>query len=158
MLDEKNMSLSKTLKILLCGEIWESIGGWAGKNNLEYGKNTHVDFSYMKSIDDKLLNAARLQQHVYVDKLNELLKNSLLCIPTVPMHPRERKHVHDKKVNAFDYDKLRPFIALSSIAKLPQVTLPVQFGDFICGVSIIGAKDTDLLLLDITKKLALAKK
>ncbi len=158
MLDEKNMSLSETLKILLCGETWESIGVWIEENNLVYGKNTRVDFSYMKSIDNKLLNAARLQQQVYADKLNGLLENSLVCIPTVPMFPRERSQAQDKKVNAFNYDMLRPFIALSSVAKLPQVTFPVQFDGFPCGVSIIGAKDTDLFLLDIVKKLALAKR
>lgn len=152
---DNRLSLSETLRCLLCGEIWEALEPWLKQHPLKYGKTTTVDFSPMKTISPALLKDVRLKQRLYADKLDQALKNTLICIPTHRLPPRKRQVVLNEKnkaVNVFDYERLRPFVALSSIGKLPQLTIPVSYQTEIpISVSMLSARHTDLDLLKSVK-------
>ncbi|PIQ43214.1 MAG: hypothetical protein COV52_01735 [Gammaproteobacteria bacterium CG11_big_fil_rev_8_21_14_0_20_46_22] len=146
--DEPDMSIADVMRLLICGETWKNLGEWVEEHSLEYGKTTHVDFSFMRTVSKAQLEAARLKQLHYVDKLTALIRNAIICMPTMPLPPRKRSDVLTKTVNDFDYKRVRAFIALSSVCKLPQLTIPVAQSPTPISVSLLGARGTDLFLLE----------
>ncbi|MDP3268068.1 MAG: amidase family protein [Legionella sp.] len=149
--------ISAIFRIILCSEIWTTIGSWA-KVNLEFSKTTYVDFSYMAKIDRTLLLEAFKRKELYADRLNTLLSpGSILCIPSAPdVAPFRNKEY--KQVNEFDYDKLRPLVALSSLGKLPQINIPVEpIGSLPFGISFLSNHNQDYFLIQAVKKIIAGK-
>ena len=146
--------IADTFLNIFCGEMWTSISAWAESVNLEYGKNTYVDFSHMKNLDRIKIAEAMLRREFYFERLNKFLPgNSLICIPTTadiaPMRPAV-----GGKVNSFDYDKLRPLISIASIGRLPQINIPILLKDKPpVGVSLIARHRNDHALINIAKQL-----
>lgn len=150
--------ISIIFKNILCSEIWKNIGIWA-KNNLEFSKTTFVDFSVMSNIDNNTLLTAYKWKEIYSEKLNSLLStNNVLCIPTTPEIAPLRNHEF-KKVNEFNYEKLRPLIALSGIGRLPQITIPINAKNSTpMGVSLLSGHQQDQFLIENIKKIIGFKK
>lgn len=102
----------------------------------------------MEAMDQALLERARPLQTAYIDHLDYLLQNAVICLPTMPQPPRERASVLDGTADHFDYKTIRPFLALSSVGQLPQLTVPCPGHDYSIGASLIGARNTDLELIE----------
>ena len=152
--NDKDIGVSAIFKKILCAEIWATIGSWSKAVNLEFSKTTYVDFSYMASIDRTTLPEAYKQKELYAAKLNELLSpGSLLCIPSSPdVAPLRNKEF--KQVNEFDYEKLRPLVALSSLGKLPQISIPIENKDTPpLGISLLSGYNQDCFLIHTVKKI-----
>jgi amidase len=151
--NDKDIGISAIFKKILCAEIWATIGSWAKEVNLEFSKTTYVDFSYMASIDRTTLPEALKQKELYAAKLNALLRpGSLLCIPSAPdVAPLRNREF--KQVNEFDYEKLRPLVALSSLGKLPQINIPIERVDAPpLGISLLSGYNQDCFLIHTVKK------
>ncbi len=154
--DSKNGE-SAIFKTIFCSEIWENIGIWS-KTNLEFSKTTYVDFSCMEAIDKNTISEALKWKEIYSDELNSLLgTHNLLCIPSSPnVAPLRNREF--KKINEFDYDKLRPLVALSGIGKLPQINIPIVTNGYPpVGVSLLGGYKQDRFLISNTKKICMQK-
>lgn len=152
--NDKNIGMSAIFKKLICAEIWGTIGSWVKEVKLEFSKSTYVDFSYMASIDRTTIPAALRQREIYADKLNTLLSTgNLLCIPSTPdVAPLRNKDY--KKVNEFNYEKLRPLVALSSLGRLPQINIPIEVTNTPpLGISLLSGYRQDYFLINIVKKL-----
>lgn len=152
--NNRDIGVSAILKKILCAEIWTMIASWAKEVNLEFSKNTFVDFNYMESIDRTSLSEAFIQKEKYAFELNKLLKQGgLLCIPTTPDVAPFRNNIF-KRVNEFDYEKLRPLVALSSLGKLPQINIPIQNKGFPpLGISLLSGYSQDSFLIQTVKKI-----
>ncbi len=156
--NDPKVGISAIFKNILCTEIWASLGNWINQVNLEFSKTTYVDFSHMKFADTSTLEEAFKRRELYSAILNKLLSSSILCIPTTPdIAPlRNKGYSH---VNEFDYDKLRPLVALSSLAKLPQLNIPIERANKPpLGISLLGGHKQDLLLINIAKRICVNKK
>lgn len=151
--NDVDMTLPGALKIILCSEIYESLKGWLDEKNITYGVNTYVDFNAMKNSEPFLLKKAYQYKTLYAKKLKHLLHGNILCLPTVPMLPRKLAEIQEKKVNQFDYDRLRPFISLSSMGGLPELTIPIKHDGFSIGISLLGESGSDLSLLNFAEKI-----
>jgi hypothetical protein len=58
-----------------------------------------------------------------------------------------------KQVNEFDYEKLRPLVALSSLGKLPQINIPIERVDAPpLGISLLSGYNQDCFLIHTVKK------
>ena len=56
-------------------------------------------------------------------------------------------------MNEFDYEKLRPLVALSSIGKLPQINIPIEpIGSPSLGISFLSGYNQDYFLIQAVKK------
>lgn len=151
--NDMDIGISAIFKKILCAEIWTTIGTWAKKVNLEFSKKTYVDFSYMEGIDRTTLSDAFKRKELYAAELNSLLSpGSLLCIPSSPdVAPLRNKEY--KQTNEFDYEKLRPLVALSSLGKLPQINIPLEGIDSPpLGISLLAGYNQDCFLIHIVKK------
>lgn len=151
--NDKEKGISAIFKTILCAEIWTSIGSWAKEVKLEFSKTTFVDFSHMANIDRTTLPEAFKQKEIYSSKLKALLgAGSLLCIPSSPdVAPMRNKGF--KQVNEFDYEKLRPLVALSGIGKLPQINIPIEStNEAPLGVSLLSGYNQDCFLIHTVKK------
>ncbi|MEO8964679.1 MAG: amidase family protein [Gammaproteobacteria bacterium] len=150
--NEKEIGLSSVFREVLCGEIWENLAPWIKEVNLEFGKSTFVDFSYMASVTQEKMDAARKHMMLYSSALRSFLPpGSLLCIPTTPDVAPFRQAEY-QQVNQFNYDKLRPLIALASVGGLPQATIPLECLDSPpLGVSLLSGFKQDYFLINSVK-------
>jgi amidase len=148
------VGLSPIFRNIFCVEIWETLKDWIKEVNLEFSKNTFVNFSQIAKADKKILSESFNRMEVYSVAINKLLStNSLLCIPTTPdVAPFRNREF--KQVNEFDYDKLTPLVSISSLAKLPQINIPIQvMGSPPLGISLLSGNGKDLFLIDVVKKI-----
>lgn len=150
-LDENDMSMSDTLRYLICGETWQKLGDWVKENQVQYGKNTSVNFPAMESINKKALQSAKLKQEYYTEKIGAMINDSLLCIPTNPLPPRTRSEALRTIKNDFNYKNIRDFISLSSVCKIPQITIPIHHEPYPIGISLLGPRNNDLSLIRMVK-------
>ena len=152
--NDNNIGISATFKKILCAEIWTTIGSWAKEVSLEFSKTTFVNFKPMENIDRTTLLESYIQKKIYEAKLNTLLSpSSLLCIPSTPDVAPLRNQKF-QQVNEFDYEKLRPLIALSGLGKLPQINIPIEsINTPPLGISLLGGYNQDFFLIDSVKKL-----
>jgi amidase len=148
-----DLGIANTFLHILCGEIWTSISAWANEVKLEFGKNTYVDFTFMQNLDKTKISLAFSKREYLFEKINQILSpNNLFCIPTTPFSAILRSE-SKKKINEFDYEKLRPLVSLASIGRLPQINLPIlnQVKAPI-GISLIAGFKKDNYLIDTAKK------
>ncbi len=154
--NNKETGISAAFKEVFCGEIWENLGAWIKEVNLEFGKSTFVNFNYMASVTQEKMNEARKHLKLYSTALKNFLPHgSLLCIPAAP-DVAPLKKAEYQQVNQFNYEALRPLVALSSVGGLPQITIPLECSNFPpLGVSLLSGFKQDYFLIYSAKKIKL---
>ncbi|STX81554.1 aspartyl/glutamyl-tRNA amidotransferase subunit A [Legionella busanensis] len=152
--NKPDIGIGDLFKKILCSEIWATIGSWIKKEKLQFSKTTYVDFSFMENIDKTTLWTAFNRKELYFTKLNELLSlGSLVCIPSSPDVAPFREKFYNK-VNEFNYEKLRPLIALSGLGKLPQINIPLEVDTLPpLGISLLSGNNQDNFLIQSIKKI-----
>lgn len=152
--DHTDLGIANTFLHILCAEVWTSISAWANEVQLEFGKDTYVDFSFMKNLDKTKIAQAFSRKEYFFEKINRFLSpNNLFCIPTTPFSAVLRPAIKTK-INEFDYDRLRPLISLASIGRLPQINLPIlNKGAAPIGISLIAGFKKDNYLISMAKKI-----
>jgi hypothetical protein len=113
----------------------------------------------MEHINKITLSESLKWKEIYSDKINLLIgSDNLLCIPSSPIIAPLRDQEF-KKVNEFDYDTLRPLVALSGIGKLPQINIPIEAnGVPPIGVSLLSGYQQDQFLISNLKKIIACQK
>jgi amidase len=112
--NDKVLGISAIFRKLFCADIWKNVENWINDVNLKFKKDTYVDFSYMASIDRTQLDSEIIYREIYSVALRKLLSpGNILCIPSTPDVAPFRNQEY-AIVNQFDYEKLRPLIALLS--------------------------------------------
>lgn len=144
----ESMRIDDVMRYLIANGMLKNLQPLLDKHGIEYGKDTHMNLSAMKAMDQALLEKSRQIQTAYTDHLEHLLQNSVICLPTMPQPPRERASVLNGTADPFDYKTIRPFLALSSVGQLPQLTVPCPGHDYSIGASLIGGRNTDLELIE----------
>jgi amidase len=149
------IGISAIFRRLFCSEIWDSLGNWLNRNNIEYQKTTYVDFSYMEKISKTDLTNEKKLLQTYSDCLRRFLNdNSIIFIPTSPDTAPFRAEKYSK-VNEFNYEKLRPLISIASVGGLPQINIPIENSESSpIGISLLAGHNNDLFLINICKLIA----
>lgn len=150
--NDADLGISNTFLHILCSETWASISAWANEVKLEFEKNTYVDFSCMKALDKVKISQAFSRREYIFEKINNFLSNeNLFCLPTTPFSAVLRPG-NKSKVNEFDYGRLRPLVSLASVARLPQINLPILNHEKPpIGLSLIAGHRKDAHLINSAK-------
>ena len=135
----------QTMRAVQGHEVWQVHGDWIGRTRPTFGPGIRERFQWASTIsrEDALAASARREQ--IAQRLDTLLDGAVLCMPTVPFVAPARKAptVEQDRTAAIS------LLCVASLAGLPQVTLPVATSEGCqVGLSLIGARASDLALLD----------
>lgn len=152
-LTDKTMGISEIFRTILCNEISVTMRQWIEKNQIQYQKDTFVDYEMIFSVAKDLISESFCQRELYATLFNQLLNhNNILCIPTAPDYPPLREE-HYEKANMFNYENLRPLIAIASVCRLPQLTIPLNIENMPpLGLSFLGSSYNDWFVLNMAKQ------
>ncbi|MGC8470308.1 MAG: amidase family protein, partial [Acetobacteraceae bacterium] len=127
-------------------EIEETLGGWIAAARPCFGANIAPRFASIAGISAAARAAAAATRAAARTVLDDVLRETLLILPTAPFAPPPRD------IDESDLGRLYPrMLALgapASLGGLPQVTLPLAAtADGPIGLSLLGPRGSDRALL-----------
>ena len=159
-IDTKAWKTSETFRTLQGAEIWHEHSKWIKSlENLEgvdasavFAPDIQSRFDWSKSISAADVATAQQQRQRFVDWLEQEIEGAVLIIPTTPgLAPLF--DAAEEELAAYR-NQLMDITAIAGLAGLPQLHLPVCHLDGApCGLSLVGAKGTDLALIEFAKTL-----
>jgi amidase len=136
-------------------EIWSSLGSWVESAEPVFGPHIARSFELTRTFDRTRINAAiEEREHLFRLMRSFLGPHDLLCLPTSPGLPPPRASADvDRRASPY-YRRTLSLTAIAGIGRLPQITLPLADAEGVpVGLSLIGAQDTDLFLIDAARAL-----
>lgn len=151
----KDMHLSswaEVFRIIQAKEIWEEHGDWA-KNYLDhFGPGIKQRFLIASEVSEPTAIKARNDREQIQIFLNSILTNNqVLIVPTVanlaPLLNSKQEELELFRKSSFQ------LLCMAGLGGLPQISIPAILIDG-CGfgISVIGAKNSDIQLLDFVRK------
>lgn len=131
-------------------EVWSTYGAWVENAAPEMGPKIASNFANVKKAGRSALAASlALRIHARASLRAKLVPDTALCLPTTPcVAPVRGKVDYDRSGTGY----LPRTLCLSAIAGLcclPQLSVPfVTASGLPAGVSLVGAPDADLALVD----------
>jgi len=141
-------------RILQGVEVWQSHGAWIRQTQPEFGPDVRDRFEWAAAIAPADVPPARAIRSRVIQLLDELLgRDAVLCIPSSPSIALLRN------LSGQDLERFRSsamaLLCIAGLAGLPQVSLPLaSFESCPLGISLIGPRDSDKLLLTLASGLA----
>lgn len=134
-------------------ECWRIYGGWIERDNPQISETVMARLTEGRTISRQEESLARMMHLELSEFIEEIVAEAgVLCLPTTWDLPPEQSA--SMQVLATNRRRNVLLSALSSIAGLPQVSVPVEvMPDIKMGLSLIGSRGTDLQLLDLAVKL-----
>lgn len=140
----------KTFQMIQGYEVWESYGGWVrkyqptlppGQKNRLLAASKITLQEYKEAQEKKKMIAARMEELV--------LPGSVLCLPTAAsIAPLKSASLAEINASRLQSSSL---LCISPLSGTPQITLPLSsMEDVPLGLSLIGAKGTDLALAEFS--------
>lgn len=127
-------------------EIRQSLGPWIRAKSPRFGPNIEPRFASLEKISVKDVAAAKWRRVEVQHRLDTLLKNAILVLPTAPFAAPDRD-IDENELGPL-YPRLLALTAPASLGSLPQVTLPLtRTEDGPAGLSLIGPRGSDEALL-----------
>ena len=144
----------ESFRVIQAFEIWRSLGAWVTEYRPALGPGIRERIAWAASVTEEHAVAERRFRASVVERLDELLgRDGVVILPTAP-GPAPRRALTPEALD----DLRRRAISLLCIAGLgglPQVTLPrATLEDCPLGLSLIGPRGSDLLLLQLARRLA----
>jgi amidase len=144
----------ESFRVIQAFEIWQSLGAWVTEHRPALGPGIRERISWAATVTEESALAERRFRARVVERLDELLGgDGVVIMPTAP-GPAPRRGLAPETLD----DLRRRAISLLCIAGLgglPQVTLPRAMLDGCpLGLSLIGPRGSDLLLLQLARRLA----
>jgi len=155
--DDRAADLKSWLTIyrVLQGTEFEScLGGWIADTNPEFGPALTAGLESLKKLDRTRIGESVGLRELYYRRLNSALASGdLLCLPTAPtIAPLKGSKAYDRSSDY--YWRTLSINAIAGTARLPQVSMPLaQVDGAPIGLSLIGARDRDLELLEVANHL-----
>ncbi|MFZ5510758.1 MAG: amidase [Pseudomonadota bacterium] len=131
-------------------EVWQTHGPWITSVQPTFGPGIRERFQWAATITREDAEAASSERRRISDALDRLLQDAVICLPTVAMvAPLKGSPTAEE-----DRTRALSLLCIASLARLPQVTLPVAHaGRCPVGLSLIGARNADRALLDLACRL-----
>jgi amidase len=134
-------------------EIWSSLGSWIESAEPEFGPHIARSFELSRTADRSSINAAFRERERLFHLLRAFLDpHKLLCLPTSSGLPPLRDAADvDRRASPY-YRRTLSLTAIAGVGRLPQISLPLgESGGVPVGLSLIGAQDRDLFLIDAAR-------
>lgn len=137
-------------------EVWAEHGAWVQEAKPELGPGIRQRVQWASTIATADADAARTQREEIAQRMIALLRDdTVVALPTVPdIAPLRNADPHateDFRARALT------LLCIAGLARLPQLSLPLgKLNGCPIGLSLIGPRDSDMMLLGIARMLASA--
>jgi amidase len=141
-------------RLLQAFEFGGTFADWIDRCNPTFSFEVARSLATASSLKDSDLVGARLFRAGMRERLDGLLgRTRVLCLPTSPILPIRRDARLSEMREAVD--RIVHLSCIAGLAGLPQVNLPLAAsGGIPVGLSLIGPRGTDRLLLALARRLA----
>jgi amidase len=145
---------SSQQQILQGREAWETARDWIDRVNPRFSFEVADRYRFASAISDAEVEAARVSRRAIIDRMKALLTDGVVvCLPTTPTPAPLRGERLSTR------DILRPRIStltcVAGTTGTPQVNLPLAEVDGCpVGLSLLGARGSDEMLIAYTRELA----
>lgn len=129
-------------------EVWESYGGWYRKYRPHLNRGPKERLEWASTITLQQYREAYAQRADIVARVDELVADGgILCLPTAAsVAPLRTASLEEISATRLQSTKM---LCISPLSGTPQINLPmVKQYDVPLGLTLIGARDTDLGLVD----------
>jgi amidase len=143
-------------RCLQSSEAWQTFQPWIDQHNPRFAFSVARGLTLGSLITDNERTRAALMREEVRGRLRMLLPpGTILCLPTTPFPaPKRGQSVSDL---AFPRERISALTCLGGLTGSPQVNLPgATVGGAPVGLSIVGARGTDLELAAVAKAYAAA--
>ncbi len=138
-------------RVLSGREAWAAHGEWIDSVKPKFGADVAARFAYAKTVTEADFAKALPMREAAIKRLDELLlPGTILCMPTAPVPPPLR----DADDTTLERVRMRTFqfTCIAGLCGLPQISVPAGFaGDAPVGISFIGARGSDAMLLNFVR-------
>jgi len=145
---------SEAFRILQGFEIWQQHGEWIETTHPVFADDIQARFNWCKTITHEEVDKAKQVREQVIATMDECLPdaNSIMVLPTTPgaapLLNSSGEFMDEYRI------QLMGLTALAGLTSRPQLHLPVLTDqDAPWGLSLLGAKNTDLMLIDLAKKI-----
>ncbi len=135
-------------------EIWQSLGTWIEQHNPAFGPGIDERVAFARTVTTDQANQARKYRQVVQQHLDTLIQpGDILCLPTSPrVAPLKGTSTNTMEVT-YRYQAIC-LLSIAGLGGLPEVTLPLgTCSGLPVGLSLVGARGTDHMLLDLARKI-----
>ena len=143
----------QVFRVLQAAEAWAQHGEWVTRVKPDLGPGIRQRVQWAADLDPNLVAPAQLRREEIARRMDDLLPGgAVLLLPTVPgIAPvRNAAPADTEEFRARALALLCP----AGLARLPQVSLPLaQLDGCPLGLSIVGARGADAMLLELAKQL-----
>ena len=145
---------AECFRVIQAFEIWRSLGAWVTEHRPTLGPGIRERIAWAATVTEEDASAERRFRASVVERLDELLgRDAVVILPTAPGPAPSRglgpDALHDLRRRAIS------LLCVAGLAGLPQVTLPrATLEGCPLGLSLIGPRGSDLLLLRLARCLA----
>jgi amidase len=138
-------------------EVWAEHGAWVREARPQLGPGISQRIQWTSTILAEDAELARKGREEIARRMADLLVNdAVIALPTVPdiapMRGADPKATEDFRARALT------LLCIAGLARLPQINLPLgKLNGCPLGLSLIGARHSDMLLLAVARALTLAE-
>jgi amidase len=143
----------EVFRILQGGEIWQQHGRWVEETKPALGPGIRQRMQWASTITERDIAQARAKREGIAQRMTTLLgTDTVIVLPTLPdIAPLRNADPQDTE--AFRAAALS-LLCIAGLSRLPQINLPYgRLNGCPIGLSIIGPRDSDMMLLAIAKAL-----
>jgi amidase len=144
----------EAFRLLQSREAWEADGPWIARTKPKFGPDVQERFDFASKVqDDDLVGPRSVREEVTAHMAGLLADRAVLCLPTSPV-PAPRR---DASLETLGDVRVRTMAmtCIAGLARLPQITVPAGMVDGApVGFSLIGARDSDMMLLAMARAIA----
>ena len=144
----------QVFRTLQAAEAWAQHGTWINHVKPQLGPGVKERIQWASSVAPRDLGPAKSRREDIARRMNERLDgNAVLVLPTVPgIAPR----LNTPPAELDDFrGRAMSLLCVAGLARLPQVSIPAaRLEGCPLGLSLVGARGSDLMLLGVAKALA----
>ena len=143
-------------RVLQGGEIWMQHGAWVEEVKPTLGPGVRQRMQWASTISERDVAQARVKREGIARRMTALLgTDTVLALPTLPdiapMRNADPHATEDFRARALS------LLCIAGLARLPQINLPYgKLNGCPIGLSLVGPRDSDMMLLAIARALAAA--
>ena len=140
-------------RVLQGAEVWAQHGGWVQETKPNLGPGIRQRIQWASTIAERDVAQARAKRETITQRMSALLgTDTVIVLPTVPdiapLRDADPHSTEDFRARALS------LLCIAGLARLPQINLPYgKLNGCPIGLSLIGPRDSDMMLLAIARSL-----
>ncbi len=144
----------ETFRIIQAAEVWGSVGAWVSEVKPKLGPGVKERIEWAATVTPQMLAAASARRTEIVARIERLIgPDEVLCLPTSPRAAPLLGTPVDK-IEIEYRNQAMCLLCMAGLAGLPQLSLPLaHINGLPLGLSIVGRRDTDTMLLSIASRI-----